>query len=236
MRRNNKKGKRHRKRYDVLEVSISLKQMVNVWMDLVSIARSHHNGGMPVGECVDELLSSGHVEESNQLNLFVLWSFWDKENRALYCATKTPYFHFKFVDYCFDWDNKGFSCNMWALLLDVCISFFASFIIVLLYFEVKWATYVGVCVQCVLIAVKKCHTFAGNKMIPTVLLQEILCNMIGVPWEIIETWIIFPNEQLLLPLLSVINNTGNTMLFHTFHRVEEKQTLIQNTTSSPKPA
>lgn len=74
MRRNNKKGKRHRKRYDVLEVSISLKQMVNVGMDLVSIARSHHNGGMPVGECVDELLSSGHVEESNQLNLFVLWS------------------------------------------------------------------------------------------------------------------------------------------------------------------
>ncbi|CAA2969945.1 Hypothetical predicted protein [Olea europaea subsp. europaea] len=72
-------------------------------MNLASIARSHRKGEMSVAECVDELLLTGYVKESDVLHLFALWFLHDKDNRNSYCAAKTTALRFKFVEYCFEY-------------------------------------------------------------------------------------------------------------------------------------
>ncbi|CAI9779759.1 unnamed protein product [Fraxinus pennsylvanica] len=103
----NRKGKSKKKMYGAREVSASLEQLASVGTDLASIARSHRKAGMTVSECVDELLSSGLVQEGDRLHLFVLWFLRDKDNRTSYCAAKTPLTKFKFIEYCFERDNAS---------------------------------------------------------------------------------------------------------------------------------
>ncbi|CAI9784885.1 unnamed protein product [Fraxinus pennsylvanica] len=40
--------------------------------------------------------------EGDRLHLFALWLLRDKENRNSYCAAKTPYLRFKFIEHCFE--------------------------------------------------------------------------------------------------------------------------------------
>ncbi|CAI9786124.1 unnamed protein product [Fraxinus pennsylvanica] len=64
-----RKGKAKKKMFGAREVSASLEQMASVGTDLASIARSYRKAGMTIGECVDELLSFGHVQEGDRLVL-----------------------------------------------------------------------------------------------------------------------------------------------------------------------
>ncbi|CAI9781252.1 unnamed protein product [Fraxinus pennsylvanica] len=102
-----RKGKAKKKMFGAREVSASLEQMVSVGTDLASIARSYRKGGMTIESCVDELLSSGHVQEGDRLHLFALWFLRDKDNWNSYCAAKTPHLRFKFIEYCFERDNMS---------------------------------------------------------------------------------------------------------------------------------
>ncbi|CAI9757003.1 unnamed protein product [Fraxinus pennsylvanica] len=43
--------------------------------------------------------------EGDRLHLFTLWFLRDKENCKSYCAAKTPYSRFEFIEYCFERDS-----------------------------------------------------------------------------------------------------------------------------------
>ncbi|CAI9776398.1 unnamed protein product [Fraxinus pennsylvanica] len=103
----NRKQRGKKKMYGAEEVSASLEQMISVGEDLASIARSTEKGVMSVTESVDELLSTGHVQEGDELYLFALWFLREKSNRSSYSAAKTPYLRFKFVEYCFERDKNS---------------------------------------------------------------------------------------------------------------------------------
>ncbi|CAI9780309.1 unnamed protein product [Fraxinus pennsylvanica] len=102
-----RKQRRKKKSYGAREVSASLEQMVSVGTDLASIARSYKNDVMSVGDCVKELLSSGHVQTGDEIHLFALWFLREKDNRKSYAAAETPYLRFKFVEYCFERDKQS---------------------------------------------------------------------------------------------------------------------------------
>lgn len=104
-----KAGKK--KKYDAREVSASLEHMISVGSDHASIARSNKNPDMSVDKCMNKLLYFGHVEEGSPLYLFSLWFLRVRENRNWFRAAKTPYFRFKFIEYCFDRDNQSNPCK-----------------------------------------------------------------------------------------------------------------------------
>ncbi|CAA2964294.1 Hypothetical predicted protein [Olea europaea subsp. europaea] len=89
------------------DMSTSLEQMVSVGTDLASIARSHSNGEMSIDEYVDELLSSGYMNEGDVLHMFAMWFLCYKDNQNSYCVAKTLILCFKFEKYCFERDNMS---------------------------------------------------------------------------------------------------------------------------------
>ncbi|CAA2990667.1 Hypothetical predicted protein [Olea europaea subsp. europaea] len=109
------KDKGKTKKYGARDVSASLEQMVSDGTDLTSIARSHQKDDMSIVDCVSELLSSRHVEEGSPLHMFVLWFLRVKDNRNSYCAAKTPFLRFKFIEYCFEHDNQSFPSHTYTL-------------------------------------------------------------------------------------------------------------------------
>ncbi|CAA2976285.1 Hypothetical predicted protein [Olea europaea subsp. europaea] len=85
----------------------NIEDSTNIRTNLASIARSHRKGEISVAECVDELLLTDYVKESDVPHLFTLWFLHDKDNRNSYCAAKTTALCFKFVEYCFEQDNTA---------------------------------------------------------------------------------------------------------------------------------
>lgn len=93
-------GKGKKKKFEAREVYESIDNLASTSWEFASILRSRDKGVMSILECINNLLSMGLVQSGDELYLFALWFFHDKNNHIAYIAVETSELRFAWIGYC----------------------------------------------------------------------------------------------------------------------------------------